>query len=360
MLIAKDSHRERMRNRVTKTLFAFLLRAVRTRASRALLGRIGNVLGESGACVVAATLLSATIACSPAHSPKGQNASAFRAKVAAGCTTIQECRPIVVEARARFVSCANGPMKTSIERACAAEVEDRTTAERALDQATTAAEKAQDDDSRAAQQQDSLLELQDKAARLNDSCADLKALEVLATTAPNPETAALYQTMAVNKRTEQVRMRTNQIDYHIRQAAPDLRRFEDLSDARSAIADMRTKLDELRCYDVTAAQTIAPRVEDWSVKSEASIQTEESCRATPHCMERRVAEPICTIIDDRRRALESIQRERRNPSGYVNVTFLHDLGEQIQSADEQLRTQQKEFATTTHHTFNANICQPRP
>jgi hypothetical protein len=93
----------------------------------------------------------------------------------------------------------------------------------------------------------------------------------------------------------------------------------------------------------------------------AKVAKERACRADKKCMAGRVARkaeaeffeavvsPMCMADQQREAAQEDMARERRNPSGYVNTIQLHEDGEQVLNAEDELKRLSAAYAKFRHH-----------
>lgn len=132
----------------------------------------------------------------------------------------------------------------------------------------------------------------------------------------------------------------------------------DSSESATRFTTVQSNLDDLGCYDPDAAASLQPSVDAWIAQSHKTIDEEKACRASPECTGRRLATPLCEALDWRRTTVQAMARERANPSGYVDRVKLHDLGEDLQSLDDQIKELQAQFQATTHRAFWASLCQP--
>jgi hypothetical protein len=281
----------------------------------------------------------------------------FRAKLAASCSTADECDKLVQEARARYQHC----LDTNPVQNCMAQADDRNEAERDLNrviQADVAAKQKQAREDRQNQMQ-ALNTWVVSLHALTDSCDDFKKADEMLAAAPNQGLIDTYGKEIAGKKRSAVSMRKMEIDRQMRVASKPLRDLDDLSEPKQAIVNVRQLVTDLSCYDAEAAATASTNVEAWAAKRNNEITAEESCRASTECMDVRAAQAICQTIDDRRQAGKDMAREKQNPSGYVNMTALHDLGSQIQDDDEKLPQMKKEFAASQHHPFNERLCQQK-
>lgn len=145
--------------------------------------------------------------------------------------------------------------------------------------------------------------------------------------------------MASKRRTERTRMVSGQVTNAMQRRQQVLAELDDPEVALAPAAEVRTMLENLRCYQpepTDASVKLAADVEVWTATMRRAVENEKQCRATPRCMDERAAKPVCDAIEMRRSAVQDIARERSNPGGAVDLHFLHQLGQNIQDADAQL------------------------
>jgi hypothetical protein len=132
------------------------------------------------------------------------------------------------------------------------------------------------------------------------------------------------------------------------------------SQAKREAADARDAIVQIRQCDPELADNLAPDVEAWIAQSELAIDGEETCRKTPACMAPRLVEPLCQAISDRRLASQSMARENRNPSGYVDRRVLYEFGQEIQNDDDTIRDLKAQYVALTHKPFIDATCPKTP
>ena len=111
----------------------------------------------------------------------------------------------------------------------------------------------------------------------------------------------------------------------------------------------------------------AGAIEATMVHIRQGVAKEKACRADKKCMAARAAkaeakraeeqffdsvvQPICTADQAREAALAAMARERANPSGYVNKSFLHEQGAIVQDAQDQIAAAGPAYAKVRHHPW---------
>ncbi len=92
-------------------------------------------------------------------------------------------------------------------------------------------------------------------------------------------------------------------------------------------------------------------------EEEAAVQAEiAQCKANPKCTWDRVAVPLCQALKDKRAYQQDLAKEQANPSGFVNATYLHDLGAEIQTCDANIAMFRKEYREQMGRGFNEATC----
>jgi len=99
--------------------------------------------------------------------------------------------------------------------------------------------------------------------------------------------------------------------------------------------------------------------EKWASAIERDLDEELQCRASAQCMADRaraiadqIACDICAAIEDRDDARRQMATERANPSGVVDLVALHDLGERIQFATNNIANLKSQYLATVHRAFS--------
>jgi hypothetical protein len=191
--------------------------------------------------------------------------------------------------------------------------------------------------------------------RFGSSCADLAELEKAASTV-HPPVTIWYQKVIDARRSSQVRELTKKIQSGM-DTPPQLEQMDSPSDARTSVVEPMTALvTELRCDAPDAAAKLQPAIDGWMAGIEKQIADEEKCRKTPKCMADRIAVPLCGTIADRRDATQQLAKEKGNPSGVVDLSVLHDLGQRIQEDNAAIADLKKQYASITHRAFNETLC----
>jgi|CZKU01.1.fsa_nt_gi hypothetical protein len=95
----------------------------------------------------------------------------------------------------------------------------------------------------------------------------------------------------------------------------------------------------------------------------AAVTREQTCQADKKCMADRAARKaeekffaevvssLCVADKDREQAQADIARERANPSGVVSLSALHEAGERVQVAQDQIRALGPAYTAVRKHAF---------
>lgn len=185
------------------------------------------------------------------------------------------------------------------------------------------------------------------------SCDEIASFEKGAT-GVGDVTADRYRRVARSRRDEQISVRRQEVQ---KRTTQPLRLAEaDLTDVRKLIVEARALPDGITCFDAEAAKTTSAEVEQWATSLEGQIAEEEKCRATPACMDARIAEQLCPVLDERRETAAAITTEKRNPAGVVNLATLHDLGQKLQYEDAMIARLKSEYAVAAKKLFTSAAC----
>ncbi len=311
--------------------------------------------------VFVASLSVATAGCVQVHQDAG-----VRAKTAMACTTTQECIALEAETRGRYSACM---MKGNAD--CAPLLEDKKTARRLWDEQRTRADAEQGDAT--SKRHKDLRAFDAERARLGEVFAKVTTCEALGTFEANilnaPDglksdmegrLAAQFKDSIAKRRAERARMVSAQASNAMQMNHPSMPDLDDPESALTAVANVRSMLGDLRCYQPEpkdASTRLAADVESWAVTVQKSVDDEKRCRATPRCLDERAAAPICQQIEMRRSAVQDIARERSNPGGAVDLHFLHQLGQNIQEADAQLPSLKAEYRAARKKPFADELCR---
>lgn len=227
----------------------------------------------------------------------------FRARMADGCHTADDCRALADEANRRYLACRAD---------CAGHDADR----------------------------------QQAAAWLHAARNPPAPAPAPAPTPPVPKNPFAPRRVVTDPCGDQVTM-------PLFYAAPRVpaKDIEDLDEAEAKVEAARKRLGELQCGERT------DRTQKHLDNALARIQTERACRASEECMAKRYAAPICDAIDAKRWAAKEMARERANPSGTVNLRALNDLGRQMQDADDIIADAKAEYARKTKTPFSERLCK---
>lgn len=112
--------------------------------------------------------------------------------------------------------------------------------------------------------------------------------------------------------------------------------------------------------------TFADDADNYARELGAAVTNEEECRTSDRCMGDRVCETIGGKQQAeawRKLSLQGIAQEKANPSGVVNLVRLHDLGQDVQNAEAQMRAadvaivaSKAQFAAARHKPFTL-VCR---
>lgn len=213
-----------------------------------------------------------------------------------------------------------------------------------------------------------------RMSQLGSSCNDLATMDREADSLSDPDTAAAVREFANTRRSEKVKEFHNQI---VSLLAMWLNQ-PDPTTARANKASVMTRaaalIDQIRCYSATDADWAQQTMEENAIRFEQAIETEESCRKTPRCLaDRQFLAAMCPVVADRqdaarelRESAAQMQRERSNPSGIVDLVTLHDLGENIQDAQDRIAADNRQLApltakysATAHEPFREQFCEKK-
>jgi N-methylhydantoinase A/oxoprolinase/acetone carboxylase beta subunit len=178
------------------------------------------------------------------------------------------------------------------------------------------------------------------------------------------EMATKFRGLARKRRDEHRQQTASRVESLVNRRV-DMAGIGDPDDARVPVAEARRLLAEVQCAHAepaAAAASIAQlsaRVDEWSAATDRSIQEEKACRASPECMGGRAAKPVCEALERRKGWLADIARERRNPAGVVNLSYLNELGRNVQDTDEEIATKKRAYATAAKKPFTEAVCSRR-
>jgi hypothetical protein len=204
---------------------------------------------------------------------------------------------------------------------------------------------------------------------IGNSCADVATLQGDAAAAKDPAVADRYTKLAAERRADAMQSITSRVrhslDRHPTVTAdasgmivtrPSLAASADPEAHRTDLSETKTLAESLRCYDADAATKLVAEVDTWAAEWDAAVSAEEACRASPKCMADRLVAPLCEAIGDKRDALADIVRERQNPAGVINLTTLHDDGENVQDANQRIAELRKQYLALAKRPFNQASC----
>ena len=130
---------------------------------------------------------------------------------------------------------------------------------------------------------------------------------------------------------------------------------------RQSVARLKATYEDRQSANL-AAQTRPTEV--WATSTDAAIDREIQCRATPQCLADRAklrldqaTAPICNLLQQRASAVQDIALENSNPSGVRDLRVLHDAGETMQAVDAQLPALKSRYAALAHKPFAPAACQ---
>jgi hypothetical protein len=127
---------------------------------------------------------------------------------------------------------------------------------------------------------------------------------------------------------------------------------ESLDTYKSAPASVRIVTAATTCAlplfsgkDLTDAQAFIVKGSKWADDNDARFSAEEQARAT-------VIVPLCeaTWLLDAAKAV--IARERSNPGGVVDLRALHSAGQDVQRAQEIIKSLTPQYVAFRKHAFN--------
>ncbi len=143
--------------------------------------------------------------------------------------------------------------------------------------------------------------------------------------------------------------------------------YENVAAQRKAEAAAAREANE-RTQNEIAAQHTQQNKDRYLAKREAqeAKEAEEQaavdaeiaqCRANPKCTWERVSAPLCEALANKRAYQQDMAKERANPSGIVNIKYLHDLGAEIQLCDANITMFRKDYSEQMHRNFNEGSCK---
>lgn len=190
------------------------------------------------------------------------------------------------------------------------------------------------------------------------TCAGVAALDARAAQCTNPIMGPKYREAAASRR----RDLAGSVLIDIARRTHDVPAVQDLASPDAVLANIepaKVRLEELKCLDPAAGATAQQTIDTWAVAVAKAVADENTCRATPACVGARIAVDLCTEISRRKGNFEEIAKEKRNPGGVVNLTYLHQLGEAIQDNDAKIKELRALYKDRTHATFADASCKPR-
>ncbi len=272
---------------------------------------------------------------SPAPAPAATDD--FRGRLAVGCKSKQECDALVAEADARGGRCVSAPTGDDCDRLLR-DIHVASVLQANEKQADDATERTQN---LQAMQARSDAEAQTRAVAQEQQAADAKVSGLKWQLKWYLDKKPYGQTVHTDG---SVTLR------------PYLANEKNPGAHRKDIDDAKAILEQIRAADEGAATTAQPDFDSWLTEWEKYISDEETCRAAPKCLADRVAVPLCEAIAGKREALRGIAQERRNPAGVVNLTALHDMGEDAQIDEATIQELRAKYAALVHRAFNGLTC----
>ncbi len=286
-------------------------------------------------------------------------------KIAAGCHTAEACAALKAEAHARGDRCVADPRGDD----CEARLRDLTAAD------TLASTQANADRmmavnlglsapvETASAASDREAQYRADVERFGDSCEDVAALADAGAHRPDADVAQLYANLVATRRTTETNRRLKDLQQILHRADYVSRDRDDPTvsiiyedQIRQAVAMARSIAQEIRCYDEAAGKAATTDVDAWANGLETSIADEKACMAKPQCLADRLLPSLCETIGMKREALAGIAREKRNPSGFVDMRLLRDLGEDVQNDEDRLRELRARYLKVAHKAFNDERC----
>lgn len=279
-------------------------------------------------------------ACGPSPAPVNDG---FRAKLAMGCASRAACDALAAEADARAARC----VRDGDGDGCGALMADRGEAARLQQQRTEA-----DDRAREAQAASDAEQRQADVARAQAQSAAAAKCRDYASTAES------QMRFYLGKKT--ILAPPGAGDDSPLAVSAVAHRADPGAEFRKDEAEARQILRNLTGCDEALAARLLPEVDAWASRWTQAIAEEEACRASPQCRADRIAVPLCEAVLEKQNALADIARERRNPAGVVDLTWLHDLGERVEEHDETIRELRPKYEALAHHPFNPRACPKNP
>lgn len=138
---------------------------------------------------------------------------------------------------------------------------------------------------------------------------------------------------------------------------------DDLDAASAEVAAARAKLKTLSCPsgDSWDGGRLTADFETWATPIESKLAEEKRCRADEECSANRAARPLCAALENKKMHSAQMAKERANPSGVVNKSYLNELGHAIQSDDDEIAQGRASYARATKKPFSEARCaKPKP
>ncbi len=113
---------------------------------------------------------------------------------------------------------------------------------------------------------------------------------------------------------------------------------------RHAVAIVRCDEPALDAKELRGAQAVEAKAGPWADAKDAAIAAEDKVRAE-------VVLPLCRAVWGRDQSRATIDHERANPSGVVNLKVLRDAGNDLQMFRAQIVALTPLYVAARHHGF---------
>jgi len=291
----------------------------------------------------------------------------FRARLAAGCASKEACAALEGEASRRYAECQRRGARW---QDCQDLAEDRSAARRLQTEQEHREEgqrhaRVQERHASIAAVSAERTRLDGVAGRLKGTCEDAALVDATIAQVPGDvpqaerdEIVARFREKARKRRDEHLQQIKGRIESAMRRRV-NLTEAADPESARAPVQEVQRLVAEAACPNegrLDLLAELAGRVEAWAAATEKGIQEEKACRATPSCIGGRVAKPLCEAIQRRKDLAADIARERANPAGVVNLTYLNQLGREVQDTDDEIANLKKDYASAAKKPFSESVC----
>jgi hypothetical protein len=177
--------------------------------------------------------------------------------------------------------------------------------------------------------------------------------------------------------------------------------LDDVAKDRAALAGFRTDFEALRCYAIervvslplavqqelrqkanvpmpttvintsvipykdwiNALIILEPQAKSWVAQREQDLVADEACIATKGCVEarmvQRAADDVCADLAQRAQVEADIAKEHRygQRTGAIDLSLLHDLGDQVRALDDQIPDAKARYARLAKKPFKQSLCR---